>query len=333
MLLSAPVLDLAKLISVEIKHWLKGASLQLFHDPGSVQPATIDSSHYAGRWISVANFSSVGIDRLLFRCHPDKLCLVFAEHGQCRGQAGGRIFRFLPQRFAFLLLPAEVLQVLKVAPRSGGLILQIPVDILRHECELHHIDHPDLITLQESVPGHEPLLIACARQLLELAKTPEGPGRERISQPLECSILSLVANLVGSRDPSLPQSNPTHPQDLHVQNAMAFFEKNISVTITLTDVCQACNISARTLQSAFQAVVNLSPVQALHELRLTRLRQELLRGVDVRSACVQVGLPFSGRIAASYRRRFGEPPSQTRMKARADSNSGMAELDGAGDLS
>ena len=315
MIKSHIALDLETLIPAPLKQWLKGTSLQLFHDPVSAQQTSIDSHHFAGGCISVSQVASVGIDRLLFRCHPNQLCLVFAEHGQCRGQAGTRIFRFLPQRFAFLLLPSEVLQVLKVAPRSSALILQIDVDILRHECELHHIDHPDFSTLHESVPGHEPLLIACARQLLELSKTQEGPGRERISQPLECSILSLVANLVGTRDPSLPQSKPTHPQDVHVQNAMAFFEKNISAAITLTDICQACNISARTLQSAFQSVVNLSPVQALHEMRLTRLRQSLLKGIDVSTACQQVGLPFSGRIAASYRSRFGELPSQTRLKA------------------
>lgn len=309
-------LDSETLIPVPLKEWLKGASLQLFHDPVSAQQPSIDSHHFAGGWISVSQVSSDGIDRLLFRCHPNQVCLVFAEHGQCRGQAGSRIFRFLPQRFAFLLLPSEVLQVLKVAPRSSALILQIEVDILRNECELHHIGHPDFSTLHESVPGHEPLLIACVKQLLELSKTQEGPGRERICQQLERSIIALIANLLSTRDPSRPQFPPTHPQDVHVQNAMAFFEKNISSAIDLTNICQACNISARTLQSAFQSVVNLSPIQALQEMRLTHLRQSLLKGIDVRTACKQVGLPFSGRTAAFYRSRFGELPSQTRLIGR-----------------
>jgi transcriptional regulator GlxA family with amidase domain len=69
------------------------------------------------------------------------------------------------------------------------------------------------------------------------------------------------------------------------------------------------------LQASFQVVMQRPPLQALLELRLSRLRQLLLKGTEVRVACQQTGLPPSGRMASYYKTMFGELPSQTRLKA------------------
>jgi AraC-like DNA-binding protein len=300
----------------DLLDWLRGAQFQLFpagEAPGSGS-TSVDWRHHAGGSVSVLQLTGVGLDRVLFRSHPDRLCLVFAEFGQGRGSAGGRSFHFMPQRFSFMLLPSDVLQLLNAAPRVGALVLELPVELLLKECQLHDIQQPSFLTLQDSIPGHEVLLIACARQLLEASMLPEGAQRQRISQPLELSILSLVASLVGSGPTREVTAPPAQMQDQHVQNALIFFEQNLTRSIALIDICKACNVSARTLQASFQVVMQRPPLQALLELRLSRLRQLLLKGMEVRVACQQTGLPPSGRMASYYKSMFGELPSQTRVK-------------------
>jgi len=309
--LSTPVV-----IPPDLLAWLRGAPFQLFPagESSCPGPASVEWRHHGGGSVSVLQLTGVGLDRLLFRNHPDRLCLAFAEFGQGRGSAGGRPFHFMPQRFSFMLLPSDVLQLLNAAPRVGALVLELPVELLLQECQLHDIQQPSFSTLEDSIPGHEVLLIACARQLLEASKLPEGAQRQRITQPLELSILSLVASLVGSSAIREFAAPVAQMQDQHVQNALIYFEQNLSGSIALTDICKACNVSARTLQSSFQTVMQRSPLQALLDLRLSRLRQLLLKGMEVRMACQQTGLPPSGRMAAYYKTLFGELPSQTRLK-------------------
>jgi transcriptional regulator GlxA family with amidase domain len=102
---------------------------------------------------------------------------------------------------------------------------------------------------------------------------------------------------------------------MHVERAMAYMERHMGEEISLHNLCKACHISARTLQVAFQTVRGRTPLQALQEIRLTGLKQLILGNSEIREACTQVGLPPSGRMAANYKRLFGELPSQTRLRA------------------
>ena len=251
--------------------------------------------------------------RVLARNPADSITIGIAESGQCRGAAAKREIRLIPKRLAFILLPGEVLNLEVVSQQVSGLLLQVPATILLQECELHGTEAPDILSLQETIPGHEALILACAQQLLDLAGQHEGPAKSRLVQPLEASILSLVASLVGTTKRSSGVGNGSEPiQSAYVQAALAFMEDHLSETITLTDLCQVCCISARTLQIAFQTVTNRSPLQVLQELRFTRLRDLLLQRMDVRSACKQVGLQPTGRMAANYKRLFGELPRETK---------------------
>ena len=258
-----------------------------------------------------ANIEAAG--RLLARNPADSITICLAESGQCRGAAAKREIRVIPKRLAFILLPGEVLNLEIISHQVSGLLLQVPTTILLRECELHGTEDPDLHSLQETIPGHETLILTYAQQLLDLAANDEGPAKSRLINPLEASILSLIASLVGTTKGSSAAGNASEPsQSAHVQTALAFMENHMAGTITLADLCKACCISARTLQVAFQTVTNRSPLQVLQELRFTRFRDLLLQRMDVRSACIQVGLQPTGRMAANYKRLFGELPRETK---------------------
>ena len=81
--------------------------------------------------------------------------------------------------------------------------------------------------------------------------------------------------------------------------------------MSLGDLCQACHVSARTLQIAFRQLRNETPMQALRGLRLKHMRSFLLQGEDVSVACLRSGLSSTGRTSALYQALYGEKPSQT----------------------
>jgi len=303
-------------IAPSLQSWLAQTEFRLYPSTNSdPSKLAIKSTEYFSPSLTVMNVAAHGLERILFRNHIDKFLIVITENGVCTGTAGYREFRSMPGRFAFTLFSQEVLQLRIRSPQVSACIIQLSTQLLLQECKLHEIDDPDLYSLFDSIPGHEPLLMACSRQLLDVIRQPDTVARKRLVQPLEASILSLLASLVGTKLSRQGDANADlQPQSQHVRNALEYFEGNIKDPITLTELCNHCNISARTLQTAFQVVMNVSPLQALQEMRLTKLRQLLLNRIPVSAACEMVGLQPSGRVAGYYKKMFGELPSQTRQK-------------------
>ena len=300
-------------VDATLQRWIASTKVHLEPLAGDGVISRLKGTDFQGSGLALLRAEISGLARVLARNPPECLTIALADSGQCRGLAGRRDIRLMPKRLAFILLPGEVLQLSPLSPKLGGLLLQLPSQLLLEECQLHGTEDPDLLSLQDTIPGHEPLILVCAQQLLELAGQPESPARARMIQPLEASILSLLASLVASTENrSTPEQAPEPSQSIHVQNALAFIEEHLAEAITLTDLCRVCCVSARTLQMAFHAVMNRTPLQVLQEVRLTRLRELLLQGMDVRGASKLVGLPPTGRMAANYKRLFGELPSQTK---------------------
>ena len=97
------------------------------------------------------------------------------------------------------------------------------------------------------------------------------------------------------------------------------FEKiaraNLETTAGVAVLCRAAGVSSRTLARAFRATRLTTPLQYLHDLRLTEARHSLLSGCSDAKSVTEVATRFGfrelGRIAGEYRERFGETPSQT----------------------
>jgi AraC-like DNA-binding protein len=83
---------------------------------------------------------------------------------------------------------------------------------------------------------------------------------------------------------------------------------------TAGDMAEIAGVSIRRLQEGFRDYVGVSPRQCLTDLRLARVREDLLRGGDgltVADVAMRWGLMHTGRFAAAYRRKYGESPSET----------------------
>lgn len=85
--------------------------------------------------------------------------------------------------------------------------------------------------------------------------------------------------------------------------------------VQIDELCQALNVSRRTLYRAFHDVLDVSPKAYLRLKAMSAAREALLGAAERPTTVTQVALDHGfwelGRFAGSYRTMFGEPPSET----------------------
>lgn len=100
-----------------------------------------------------------------------------------------------------------------------------------------------------------------------------------------------------------------------VSRACEYIREHIDEPIAVSDLCRKVNVSRRTLQYSFQAVLGINPVAYLRMLRLNGARRDLRR-IDpapgyVTEVAQNWGFWHFSRFAMHYRQMFGERPSET----------------------
>ena len=96
-------------------------------------------------------------------------------------------------------------------------------------------------------------------------------------------------------------------------------ERLPDASLQVVHIAQAANVSARTLYRAFARHRGSSPIASLRRSRLEDVRRRLEGGSaedSVTAAALDCGFHHLGRLAAYYRRCFGESPSATLRRAR-----------------
>jgi transcriptional regulator GlxA family with amidase domain len=101
-----------------------------------------------------------------------------------------------------------------------------------------------------------------------------------------------------------------------VKHALEFIADNADRPLTAIEIAQAAGTSVRSLQRAFRERLGTSPMAYLQQTRLDRVHGELSSasptdGTTVTDVALRWGFSHLPRFAASYRRRYGRPPSQT----------------------
>ncbi|MGR5142577.1 helix-turn-helix domain-containing protein [Photobacterium sp. DNB23_23_1] len=85
--------------------------------------------------------------------------------------------------------------------------------------------------------------------------------------------------------------------------------------ITISELCEAVHVSRRTLQYSFEACCGMAPQQFIQRQRLNQVRRVLQDATDTR-AVYEIAFSFGfyhlGQFAKSYKRLFGEKPSETK---------------------
>jgi transcriptional regulator GlxA family with amidase domain len=102
----------------------------------------------------------------------------------------------------------------------------------------------------------------------------------------------------------------------YVRRALEYARENVRAPLTVARLAAAVGVSSRSLQAGFARDVGCSPSVYVRDLRLERVRSELLAaepgdGILVTDVALRWGFSHLGRFSRFYRERFGEAPSET----------------------
>ncbi|MCY1296406.1 AraC-binding-like domain protein [compost metagenome] len=159
-----------------------------------------------------------------------------------------------------------------------------------------------------------------ARQLFgELQRAPqlfELPLiRSQFEQMLMTTLLTWQPNSL-SAQMAVP---PARVLPRHVKLAEDYLRAHPEQPISVELLARISGVSGRSLFSGFQQFLGVSPMRYLRDLRMERLRRDLLDPGQPRSVtelATRWGFFQLGRLAIEYRRRYAETPRETLAKSR-----------------
>jgi AraC family ethanolamine operon transcriptional activator len=145
-------------------------------------------------------------------------------------------------------------------------------------------------------------------------------GLSRASGSLHGLEAKLVKALLrGDGGPREPEP-PSRGRSL-ARKAEAWLRENLAEPPTIAVLCAALQSSERTLHEAFREHLGTTPKAYLKTLRLNAAHHDLLRAVGktrVTDVALDWGFLHFGWFSQDYRRLFGETPSETLQRSRAE---------------
>ncbi|MGP9799525.1 helix-turn-helix domain-containing protein [Rheinheimera sp. NSM] len=166
--------------------------------------------------------------------------------------------------------------------------------------------------------GQQPALAAVVKHWLHnseaLSKLPETHNKMLNEQLLQQVLHIATASGACQTAPSMTER--THA--FHIcRKARVYITECFVLDIipTISAICIAVGVSERSLQYAFRAYVNMSPLAYLRSCRLSRVRSMLNiadpKITTVTAIAMRFGFFHLGRFALDYKLAFGESPSVT----------------------
>lgn len=178
----------------------------------------------------------------------------------------------------------------------------------------------DLLTTSKtidftSVAGQR-LIVAITRIVRRFAKSPEGLGNPFMVRSLESELLETLSTCIADSNPD-DRLRPPSGHRIYVRNALAYVEQSTE-PLTVMDLARAAGVSQRTIDYAFQNILNMTPCAYLQRYRLNALHRDLKVADPSHSTITGIaqkwGFGHAGRLSNAYRKLFDELPSETLRK-------------------
>lgn len=140
-----------------------------------------------------------------------------------------------------------------------------------------------------------------------------GRGIGSVEELVMSSLLYLQPSTYHD-DVTQPVSNS--PRHAAIQRVMDYIDDHLAERITMESLAREMHMSARSIQQGFHDELGMSPMTFVRERRLERVHEELSDaipsdGVTVTAVAERWGFHHLGSFSVEYRKRWGEPPSQT----------------------
>jgi AraC-like DNA-binding protein len=227
-----------------------------------------------------------------------------------------------PQK-AVVVAPAKQLKVER--PRNSELFfLRVPLsDLSSHFETLTRKHHRGSLNFNRSVnltigPGAmlEGLMNYLSDELNNSGSILKIPSlRKGFDDTLMTALLSLPHN-------KIDKLYADHSQKIApglVRRAEEYIRAHLSKPVTISDLVRVCNCSRSVLFSTFRNARGYTPMEFLTEQRLHVARKKLLKvqyDASIASIAMDCGFISQSWFSQVYRKRFGERPSETLLKAR-----------------
>ena len=134
------------------------------------------------------------------------------------------------------------------------------------------------------------------------------------------TIHAMICCLTEGAALELPLANRRH--DMVVARFEGFLEANPDQALYLTEICAAIGVAERTLRLACQEHLGMGPIRYLTLRRMNLVRRALQRADASTATVTQLATDHGfwelGRFSVSYRRLFGESPSETLRRRYSD---------------
>jgi AraC family ethanolamine operon transcriptional activator len=151
------------------------------------------------------------------------------------------------------------------------------------------------------------------------ADAPCAPVRDQVCDELLARLASVLSSTPGA-EPSGMAAATRGPNAGHAalaERARQLVMSRLDEPPSVAELCHLLGVSRRTLQSSFRAIWGMGPLAWLNTLRLNAVRRRLKHASSVTDAATQLGFWHFGHFARDYRALFGELPSQTLKRHRA----------------
>ncbi|MEX6430537.1 helix-turn-helix transcriptional regulator [Ferrimicrobium acidiphilum] len=139
------------------------------------------------------------------------------------------------------------------------------------------------------------------------------PFRVRALEGYLATTLLLLGNSIYSAALFTPDAAERGSRTLRL--SIKYMNEHLDEDLSLEDLAHAVGASQRTIQKAFQEELRTSPTVFLRDLRLDRIRADILTSGTQAETLGRIaerwGMHHYGRFAQAYRARFGETPSAT----------------------
>lgn len=129
------------------------------------------------------------------------------------------------------------------------------------------------------------------------------------------AVLQLRPDLfISSSAPKSGRIDPNMRTPHALDVAIAHIEHHLTQRITISDLEEVCQVSARTLQYIFMARFSCSPMAWIRQRRMAMARTRLLAfqpGESITQIALECGFPSPSLFAHAYRETYDELPSET----------------------
>jgi len=126
---------------------------------------------------------------------------------------------------------------------------------------------------------------------------------------------TLTPTLMREAESPATDARPRLQRHEAVIRACAFVDSHLRSPIALMDLCEAAGVSTRALEYGFRDFYDLGPMAYVRNLRLCRVRHDLLdpnrNDHSVSGAARRWSFTHMGQFSHDYRALFGEMPSMT----------------------